>query len=131
MATGARLALEHLSQQEIDALQLLVSDLLSEFGSKVSQIVLFGSKARGDDTEDSDIDVLVIADEESRGLREIISRIASNIDLECDVLLNVFLISEDRWRQMSEERFSLCRNVERDGKVLFQREKLGRPTVGA
>lgn len=43
----------------------------SRFGSRLSEVVLFGSRARGDAHEDSDVDLLVVVDylsESERGL---------------------------------------------------------------
>ncbi len=43
-----------------DILQTLKNTLLNAFGSRLEGVVLYGSFARGDETEDSDIDILVI-----------------------------------------------------------------------
>lgn len=44
------------------ALDRYARSLRDRFGSRVAEIVLFGSHARGDATEDSDVDVLVTID---------------------------------------------------------------------
>ena len=122
MVTSASLALERLSRRESEALHAFTERLLDAFGESVWQIILFGSKARGDSTAFSDIDVLIIADEEDWQQRALMGKIASDVDLDFDVLLNIFLISADRWRWMSEVGFPLCRNVEREGILLFRRD---------
>ncbi|MDL1911039.1 nucleotidyltransferase domain-containing protein [Chloroflexi bacterium CFX6] len=121
MVTEKPLALKLVSKKEAEALQAFIQRLLAELEGRVFQIILFGSKARGDSAENSDIDVLILAGEENWQLQKNINKIASRIDLDYDVLLNPFLIAEERWRQMSKERFSICRNVERDGITLFSR----------
>src|SRR3970040_1493848 len=119
MVTAKPMALSQITKKEGEALQAFIQRLLAELGQKVSRIILFGSKARGDSTADSDIDVLILAKEENWQLARTISRISSKIDLDYDILLNTLLIADQRWEQMTRERFSLCRNVERDGIALF------------
>lgn len=122
MVTAQPLVINRITKKERDALQAFNQRLLSELGQQVRQVILFGSKARGDSAPDSDIDVLILAEEEGRQLRKTISKISSQIGLDYDVCLGALLIADERWRQMSLERFSLCRNVERDGILLFNSE---------
>jgi predicted nucleotidyltransferase len=116
------MAINRITKKEKDALQAFNQRLLTELGKQVQQVILFGSKARGDSALDSDIDVLILTDGENRQLRKTISKISSQIGLDYDVCLGALLIANKRWQQMSSERFSLCRNVERDGILLFSSE---------
>lgn len=50
-----------LNQTEVEALGELKNKILRQFS--VKQIILFGSKARGDYDEDSDVDILVIVND--------------------------------------------------------------------
>jgi predicted nucleotidyltransferase len=122
MVTAKSMAINRITKKENDALQAFNQRLLTELEKQVQQVILFGSKARGDSALDSDIDVLILADEESRPLRKTISKISSQIGLDYDVCLGTLLIANKRWQQMSSERFSICRNVERDGILLFSSE---------
>jgi predicted nucleotidyltransferase len=122
MVTAQPLVINRITKKESDALQAFNQRLLSELGKQLRQVILFGSKARGDSALDSDIDVLILADEEGRQVRKTISKISSQIGLDYDVCLGALLIANKRWQQMSSERFSLCRNVERDGILLFSSE---------
>jgi len=54
--------LAFLQDNERQALAEYVSRLLAGAGQRIRQVVLFGSKARGDAGADSDLDVLVIVD---------------------------------------------------------------------
>lgn len=125
MVTAQSLVIDQITRNENAALRIFVQQILNELGGQVSQIILFGSKARGDSNVDSDIDVLILASEENRRLQEQINVIASRASLSCDLLFNPLLIAEARWMQMSRERFSICRNVERDGILLFHRQEAG------
>ena len=57
-------------------------------GDKLKKIILFGSYARGDYTEDSDLDIMVLADfdaqEESR-LEDLLNKISSGTSLAYDL----------------------------------------------
>ncbi len=120
MVTAAQLPL-NLVDEEQASIRLLLKRLLERFPDEVQQVSLFGSKARGDFDADSDIDVLVLVKNESWELRNSIWSLAARIELDYDVLFNVQVIGAERWKQMTQERFSLCRNVEKDGVLLFKR----------
>lgn len=120
MVTEKPMALSRVTIKEHEALQTFIQRLVAEQGRQIVEVILFGSKARGDSASDSDVDVLILAKNESRQLQKAISKISSQVDLDYDILLNSLLIADTRWEQMSKERFSLCRNVERDGIRLYQ-----------
>jgi uncharacterized protein len=46
-------------------LKKLHKALLARYGAKVSQVILFGSQARGEASADSDIDVLVVLEDQT------------------------------------------------------------------
>ena len=67
------------------------------FGDKLQRIILFGSYARGDYTEESDLDIMVLADyeeSEERLWRKRISKIASDASLEHDITICMILRDE-------------------------------------
>ena len=54
--------------------------LVSRFGPRLREVVLFGSQARGSATDDSDVDVLVVVDDLTEGERREIFDLAYDID---------------------------------------------------
>ncbi len=106
---------DRLTRREKDAVQDFLQRLQRGFGQAVRQTTLFGSKARGDSGPDSDIDILVIMDEESWSLRDSISVIASRVSLEYGVLIGPRVIGRERWERMARENFSLYQNIAREG----------------
>jgi len=61
-------------------------------GNKLDKVILYGSYARGDNTDESDIDIMVLADIplEARGHeREKIRLLLDYIDLDLDVVLSL------------------------------------------
>lgn len=64
------------------------------YGEKLNRIILFGSYARGDHTDESDIDILIILNcdaGEIKKLRGKTAEMASDISLEQEVFLSVLL----------------------------------------
>jgi len=84
------------------------------YGNKLSHIVLYGSKARGDDKEGSDIDVLVVLKGRISPCEEIIRTldIVAEISLKHTVVISCFFISEE---QFESEQSPLLINIRREG----------------
>lgn len=64
------------------------------YGNKLNRIILYGSYARGDNTEESDIDIMIILNcdaAEIKNLRGVTAEMASDISLEREVFLSVLL----------------------------------------
>lgn len=109
------------------ALQEFVAYLHKSFPDQIEYVALFGSKARGDSQQSSDIDVLVILSREDRELRREILRQAARFSLEYNVLLSPRIIGAERWEKM--RGFSLYQNVQQEaagieivsGKLAFER----------
>ena len=101
-----------LDPNEREALQTFVRRIREGYPKQVVQTILFGSKARGDSTPDSDIDILVILREEEIQTRSQILTIASRISLDYDVLLNPVIVGEARYQR--QQGFTFYQNAARD-----------------
>ena len=78
-----------------------------------AQILLFGSRARGDAQDGSDYDMLVVVDHRTPELRAIILEVESQL-MECyGALVATVLRSEPEWQQL--QGFPLARNIAREG----------------
>jgi predicted nucleotidyltransferase len=68
----------------------------SAFGDKLDKVILYGSYARGDYDNESDIDVMVIADIKHddclRAYEDHFNSFGSAIDLEYDVLTSIHVL---------------------------------------
>jgi predicted nucleotidyltransferase len=84
------------------------------YGSKIQRAALFGSKVRGDSTQYSDIDILLIVTDDNWKFRKAVSKISSGIALKYDVLLDIRMISINRWQYMAEIQSGLYQNISRD-----------------
>lgn len=98
-------------------LQELRQSIQKLYDGRFEQMVLFGSQARGDALEGSDVDVLIIlkglvnASEEIRRTGDIVSQISLNHD----VVISCLFMSSDRFKF---EMSPLLRNVRREGVVV-------------
>jgi hypothetical protein len=81
-------------------------DLMSRQGIRVAETVVFGSRARGDATQDSDLDVLVVVEQLSPALREQISHCAWEAGFGPEVLIQPVVMTRDE-AQTSPQRSSL------------------------
>ena len=86
------------------------------YRDRLSNMLLYGSQARGDADPESDIDVLVVLKGEVLPCDEIERTIedVANISLENDVVVSCVFVSED---QFENERSPLLMNVRREGIV--------------
>ena len=82
---------------------------------KIFRIILFGSVARGDDSEDSDIDILIISDYRSE-IWEDIADMIGEIVLEKQELISAHIMTTERFN--TAQHYSFLSNVLADGEVL-------------
>ncbi len=64
------------------------------YGDKLNRIILYGSYARGDNTDESDIDIMIVLNcepDEIKRLRKPTIEMTSEISLEQEVLLSILL----------------------------------------
>jgi len=94
-------------------LRELKAGLTALYGERLARVVLFGSQARGDATEDSDVDVLVVLrgpfslpDEMERT-----SYLTAELSLKYDTLISRLVIPEARLSENSP----LLINIRREG----------------
>ncbi len=84
-------------------------------GAKVTRVVVFGSAARGEATEDSDIDVLVLLEQPTRSERRRALDIAGEIAMESGEPLSPVVLSVAEWDELLARERLLPREIERDG----------------
>lgn len=91
--------------------------LIELYGGKIKQVILYGSYVRGEATEDSDIDVLVVVDDSLNPfeVRKSLSDILFDILLENGELISVIAIPESFFKNYNSP-FLL--NVKEEGVVV-------------
>ena len=117
--------LEHLPDRYKVPLSKFKERLVKELEERIEAVVLYGSVAKGEAHDASDIDIMVIA-KDVEHLREAISRIRYDIDLEHGTLTTLVYLTpgeiEDRVRKGS----AFITKVLKEGVALYGRENLKR-----
>ncbi len=85
-----------------DILQELRAALEALYGPRLKRLVLYGSHARGEATDDSDIDVMVVLEGQVRPGEEIrrMGWIRTRLNLKYEHLLSLLPLSELETQQM-------------------------------
>ncbi len=104
-----------LSHHDREAVETLVQRLFHTPLLQVQRAILYGSKARHDDTPESDIDLLVIVANDSWPIKEQLLTSGARLSLEYDALFNLKVVSRTRWEWMAQIRHPLFRSIASEG----------------
>ena len=100
-----------------EAVNEFVRRVKEKYEDKIDSIILFGSVARGEAKEDSDIDILVVGDVSLEELVEV----SFPLLLEYGELISAKNMKKDHFEFSAKEGYSFVRNVLREGEVLYER----------
>ena len=102
-----------LTEKERYAVQALKDLLAAHY--ELSQVILFGSKARGDSTDESDIDLLILLNQTvTTAIEEDIFGLGFDVELEHDVVFGLIVKNTASWRD-KEMFYPLGQNIIREG----------------
>lgn len=87
----------------------------NEYKDSVEEVVLFGSRARGDWNEDSDIDVLVIVSEPAAALKDRIIELSARLAAGSMAVPSVLTQTEGEWARLERAEANLHAEVEQQG----------------
>lgn len=90
-------------------------ELVKLYDKRLKQIILYGSWARGEATEDSDIDLLIVLEGNVSPGKEIdrMIDIITEINLKHNVLLAVYPVSEENYATLNSP---ILLNIRREGR---------------
>ena len=98
-----------------------VAGLRDIFGEQLDRVILYGSYARGDYDEESDVDVmakLYLTADEIRAYRRRVSELAFDIGLKYDILLSIKLQDKAIYDRYFDA-MPFFRNIAKDGVLVY------------
>lgn len=107
--------IKYISEKEKELLIHLKERLLIILGEDIKKIILFGSKARGDFDEDSDIDVAIIVTNLDKVKKKIILDEITKLELEYYTPLSTLILSEDEFELLKKRKRRIALDIEREG----------------
>ena len=90
------------------------------YGNRLKSIILYGSYARGNADEGSDIDLIILLENMDKPVTEMekYSREIHSIDLEYDTLISAIPIDASQYRT---RKLPLILNAKREGIIFYER----------
>jgi predicted nucleotidyltransferase len=107
-----------LTTADKSVLKRFKASLEQTLGNELVELRLFGSKARGDDQPDSDMDVLVTVASDDWRIRDTVYDAATDILLQMDVCISPKVISKNRFERLRKEATSFIHNVCKDAIII-------------
>jgi predicted nucleotidyltransferase len=103
-----------LTVKEMSVIRQFKASVEHVLGRRLIELKIFGSKARGDDKPDSDIDVLVIVTDDDWHICDVVYGIATDILLQTDISISPKVISKNQLELLQKEDTFFLRNISRD-----------------
>ena len=107
----------HIQERYRRPIKEFVSRALERYRDAIEGIILFGSVARGEGKEDSDVDILVVGDV---SLDELVN-ISFPMLLEHGELISAKDMNKEHFDFLVREGYSFIRNVLEEGIILYER----------
>ncbi len=110
-ALTSALQLHPAEQHWLDAYR---RELKKRHPDAVKVMVIYGSRARGDGGEDSDLDVLLVVRNEAAGLKRDLRRIGYRLSAASYAVPSILAYTEGEWEHRRRVRSPFLEAVERD-----------------
>jgi predicted nucleotidyltransferase len=99
-------------KRELGELKKNLEDLLGPQGFKMR---LFGSRARGDENKDSDVDVAILVPGLTREMKSRIFDVVAEIELEYLLPISVLVFSQDEFDHLKKRERRIALDIDREG----------------
>ena len=103
-----------LSNKEKNILHNFKKEIEKKFPGEIIEVLIFGSKARGDATKDSDIDILVITKFSDKKIIKEIRFTGYELEIENDIVLSIQVLSSDYVKHLRNLPTQFIQNIDRD-----------------
>ena len=114
--------MEIMQGERMKTMLLELVDLLKEvYSNKLKTVILYGSTARGTDTDESDIDVMVLVDGNNQELRlfeDKLSDISTDLSIKYSKVFSIIDISYQEYISWVKI-LPFYRNVSEEGVILY------------
>ncbi|MFQ5612414.1 MAG: nucleotidyltransferase domain-containing protein [Anaerolineae bacterium] len=107
--------LNSLTTQEMNALNDYAIALQSHFADQLVDLLLFGSKARGDDQPDSDVDVIVVLQNPTTKALSYARALGFDILMAHQVFLSIRVMSRQQLQELARINSLFYRHLRQDG----------------
>ena len=100
--------------------QQLIPKIVDIYGDLLVSVILYGSVARGTQTDESDIDMAVILRSKENGdMKERMTDIIVDLELEYNKVLSVLRIDYEKFKIWGDT-MPFYKNIKEDGVILWQ-----------
>ena len=103
---------EPVEKKVLEELKLKLTELL---GDRLRKLVLYGSRARGDYDEESDIDIAIIVRGLTRELKNQMLDLVADIEMENLTPLSTLVLSEEDFELLKRRERRIALDIEREG----------------
>ena len=104
-----------LKAEDRQALEAFRAWLNGHFGSRVRRVRLFGSLARGERHEESDVDVAVEIDGLTSAEGREVGYFTGDLLTEYGVVISAFVVSTERMEHLRDRERAIALEIDRDG----------------
>ncbi|MBU1121447.1 MAG: nucleotidyltransferase domain-containing protein [Candidatus Omnitrophica bacterium] len=87
----------------------------NKFSTEIIEVIIFGSKARGDAAKDSDIDILVVTASDNWEKSDKIRKIGYTLDEDIEYKLSIQVMAKSHIDYLRRNKFQFIENVEKEG----------------
>ena len=104
-----------------EAIRMIRSGFLEKMKSHIIKIILFGSCARDEYTDDSDIDIAILIDctrAEAKKYDSDLMDVVTDIAMKTSAIVEYVCIPNDEFEK-NKTWYGFFKNIERDGKLIY------------
>ena len=107
-----------LNKKEEKAVRSFISAIKEKLRGQLVEVRIFGSKVRGDYSQDSDIDILIVLDKRNKVLIDILYEQLLDIELEYDSKISLTIFSQAEYQHNLNAHTPFMESIINEGVTL-------------